>query len=81
LLDLFVQGGVIAILSFIWLAATALGITYRANFAALTALLIGVAVFSNFHLIVRYPLFWFAIVLCLVAGTGSRCTLAVRGER
>jgi hypothetical protein len=34
----------------------------------LSTLLFGLGVFAIFHLIVRQPLFWFAISLCLVAG-------------
>jgi O-antigen ligase len=71
-LDLFAQGGLIATLSFIWLAATTLTITYRANLVALTALFGGLVVLSAFHLIIRLPLFWFAAALCLVVGTNTR---------
>jgi O-antigen ligase len=76
-LDLFVQGGVIAVLSFFWLAVASLASAYRANLAALTALLIGLGVFSIFHLIIRFPLFWFAIALCLVASPGAGRLLVV----
>jgi hypothetical protein len=78
IMDLLVQGGLVAVLGFIWLAATTFAATYRANLVALTALLVGLGVFSNFHLIVRYPLFWFAIALCLVTGTSGERTFAVR---
>ena len=71
-LDLFTQGGLIAVLSFVWLAATALLITYRARLVALTTLLCGLGIFAMFHLIVRHPIFWFAIALCLVAGEGAK---------
>jgi O-antigen ligase len=66
-LDLFVQGGLMAVLSLGWLAAAALIVTYRAGLDALTTLLCGLAIFSVFHLIVRHPIFWFAIAICLVA--------------
>jgi O-antigen ligase len=71
LLDLFIQGGLIAVLSFVWLAATALFITYRARLAGLSTLLCGLAVYGVATLIIRHPIFWFAIALCLVAGTGA----------
>jgi O-antigen ligase len=66
-LDLFTQGGLIAALSFLWLVTTALLMAYRARSAGLTTLLAGVILFGMTTLIVRQPLFWFAIALCLVA--------------
>jgi hypothetical protein len=77
-LDLFTQGGLIAVLSFVWLATTILFMTYRAKLDGLTTLMCGLAMFSIFHLIVRHPLFWFATALCLVAGTEARRTSVVR---
>jgi hypothetical protein len=88
-LDIFIQGGLIAILSLGWLGATALVGTRRASLDALTTLICGLAIFSVFHLIVRHPIFWFAISLCLVAAADRsaptrardrRCE-AVRGDR
>jgi hypothetical protein len=67
-LDLFTQGGVIAVSTFVWLMATALLVTYRARLDALTTLLCTLGIFGMFHLIVRHPIFWFAIAFCLVAG-------------
>jgi O-antigen ligase len=66
-LDLFVQGGLIAVLSIGWLGATALSVTRRAGLDALTTSICGLAVFGIFHLIVRHPIVWFAISLSLVA--------------
>jgi O-antigen ligase len=70
LLDLFVQGGLIAVLSFIWLAATALLCAYRARLAGLPTLLCGLGIYGAATLIIRHPIFWFAISLCLVARAG-----------
>lgn len=70
LLDLFTQGGMAAVASFGLLVAGGMRRTYRANLAGLTVLLGGLAMFSMFHLIVRHPVFWFVIALCLVAGSG-----------
>jgi len=78
LLDLFIQGGLIAVLSLGWLVATALVGTHRAELDALTTMLCGLVIFSIFHLIVRHPVFWFAISLCLVAAADSRGTLTAR---
>jgi O-antigen ligase len=78
LLDLFVQGGLIAVLTLVWLVATTLAAAYRARLDGLTTLLFGLAVFSIFHLIVRHPIFWFAIAFCLVTTTVTRGPSAVR---
>lgn len=71
LLDLFAQGGLIAVLSFIWITATGLAIAYRARLAGLVTLLCGLGIYAAATLIIRHPIFWFAIALCMVAGTGA----------
>jgi hypothetical protein len=71
-LDLFIQGGLIAVLSFAGLVATALIGTHKSKFDALTTLLLGLAIFSIFHLIVRHPTVWFALSVCLVAAANPR---------
>lgn len=78
LLDLFIQGGVIAVLILAWLVAAAVIATHRAKIDALTTLLCGLAVFSIFHLIVRHPIFWFTVSLCLVAAADPRRVLTIR---
>lgn len=78
LLDLFIQGGLIAVLSLGWLVGTALVVTHRAELDGLTTLLCGLAIFSIFHLIVRHPIFWFAISLCLVAAADLRRAPTIR---
>ncbi|MBV8767316.1 MAG: O-antigen ligase domain-containing protein [Hyphomicrobiales bacterium] len=67
-LDLFTQGGLLAVLSFVWIAASTFVVTFKGRLAGLSTLLFGLGIFAIFHLIVRQPLFWFAISLCLVAG-------------
>jgi hypothetical protein len=71
ILDLFTQGGLIAVLSFLWLVTTAFVSGYKARLAGLAALLIGLVMFALTDLIVREPIFWFGIALCLVAGNGN----------
>jgi len=78
LLDLFVQGGLIAVLSLIWLAATALAMAYRARLAGLLTLLCGLGIYGAATLVIRHPIFWFAIALCLVAGSGAGTPSALR---
>src|SRR5215471_6420649 len=79
LLDLFTQCGLIGVLSTLWLGGTSLLGTLRAKLDGLTTMLCGLAVFSIFHLIVRHPIFWFAISLSLVAGDAARrrCVVTV----
>jgi O-Antigen ligase len=66
LLDLFVQGGLLAVLTFVWLAGSTISTTYKNGCDALMIMLSGLLVFGLFHLIIRQPLIWFAIALCLV---------------
>jgi O-antigen ligase len=72
LLDLFVQGGLIAVSALVWLVATTAFMTYRAKLDAMTTLLFGIAIYSIFHFTARHPIVWFAIVLCLVTASDSR---------
>jgi hypothetical protein len=46
--------------------------------AGLTTLLCGVSIFGLGNLIVRHPIFWFVITLCLVSGAGTRTAPPVR---
>jgi hypothetical protein len=62
---------------FIALKATFL-LTSRARLDGLTTLLCGLTIFSIFHLIIRYPIFWFAIALRLVAAQDSKASLMRR---
>ena len=77
-LDLLTQGGLIAVLSFVWISATAFFKTYKARLAGLTTLLCGVSIFGLGNLIVRHPVFWFVITLCLVSEAGIRTSSPVR---
>jgi hypothetical protein len=81
ILDLFTQGGPLAVLSFVWIAATALVSTYKARLAGLTTLLCSLLLFCIPDLIVRHPIFWFSISLCLVTGLGTQRGTAVRNWR
>lgn len=71
-LDLFTQGGLLAVLDFAWLMATAFIFSWKARSAGLVTLLCGVFVFGLTDLIVRPPIFWFAMALSLVATDGIR---------
>jgi hypothetical protein len=65
-LDLFVQGGLLALLALAWLYASLISATTRARLSALAALSCAFVVFSMFHFIIRHPIFWFGVVLCFL---------------
>ncbi len=66
-LDLLTQGGMIAVLSFAWVLLVSAKQAYQARSAGLTALICGLGIFCMTGLIIRQPIFWFAIALCLTA--------------
>ena len=78
LLDLLTQGGVVAMVAFVWISVTALFAATRAGHPALAGLVAGLLVFSMFHYVMRQPIFWFGIVLCLLDMTRSVESLSPR---
>lgn len=72
-LDLLTQGGIIAVLSFAWIFIVSIRTAYQARLAGLTALVCGLGVFCMTGLIIRHPIFWFVIALCLVANQEMDC--------
>lgn len=74
-LDLFTQGGLLAVLAFLWLLATTALQTYRARLDGLTTLLGGLTIFITLHPIVHHPNFWLAISICLVAAEDRKLRL------
>lgn len=65
-LDIFTQGGLLGVFAFVALLGVTFTSTIRAGLVALVALSCGLLVFSLFHFVVRQPIFWFGLVLCLV---------------
>lgn len=83
-LDLFTQGGLVAVAAFAWLSWTSFAGTARAGRPALAGLVAGLLVFSMFHYTVRHPIFWFSIVVCLLEAARparSGIGIAPRPER
>ncbi|MDB5666380.1 MAG: O-antigen ligase protein [Cypionkella sp.] len=78
LLDLLTQGGIVAMMAFVWISVTALLAAARAGHPALAGLVAGLLVFSMFHYALRQPIFWFGIVLCLLDMTGTVKSLPPR---
>ena len=81
-LDLFMQGGLLAVVSLVWLIWTTVSATLRTRSDALTVMMFGLVLFGIFHLIIRSPLFWFSIGLCLVVASksGGRPTAFARSK-
>jgi hypothetical protein len=79
-LDLFVQGGLLAVLAIASLYASLLVVTTRARLPALAALCSAFVVFSMFHFIIRHPIFWFGVVLCFLEAASVSKT-SVDGKR
>lgn len=65
-LQLLTQGGVLASLAFLWLCLSAVYNSWRAHLPAITAMACTLFVFSLTHYVVRHPVFWFCIVICLL---------------
>jgi hypothetical protein len=80
LLDVFTQGGLLAVLILAWLVTTAFLRTSQMRFDGLTTLLCGLTIFSIFHLVIRHPMFWFAIAICLAAPEFPRLSPQGRGS-
>ena len=81
-LDLFTQGGFLALAVFVWFCASTLREGWRARLPALSAMVMGVSVSSMFFFWVRHPNFWFAVVLCLLEAGSARDAYArpIRSE-
>jgi len=69
LVDMFLQGGLLAVASLLWLGITTARSTLNANLCTLSILLIAVGGFALTHFAMRHPIFWFVIALALVAST------------
>jgi hypothetical protein len=78
MLDLFTQGGLLAVGSVLCLLALSVLRAFRARTYALVALLCGLGLFASFHLIVRQPMFWFVVAAASVAGRTASAGHAAR---
>jgi O-antigen ligase len=71
LLDLFTQGGLVALVAFLWITVIAFVGALRAGYVALSGLVLSVFIFSNFHFNGRQLLLWFTIAVCLAAADAA----------
>ena len=81
ILDLYTQGGLISVLALLWILGSAALSAWGARQDTLVALVASIAVFSAPHLIIRHPIVWFCVTLCLVAGTPQAVPAIVRQRR
>ncbi|MER8642627.1 polymerase [Mesorhizobium sp. M1252] len=81
ILDLYTQGGLISVLALMWIFGSAALSAWRAKLDALVALVASIAAFSAPHLVIRHPIVWFCLTLCLVAGTSEAIPAIVRQRR
>ena len=75
-LELFVQGGVLAVVAYLSIVALAVRRALKAGFDGLVALLFALVAFGSFHVIFRHPFVWFAICLALVSESRPRLAKA-----
>lgn len=62
-LDIFLQGGILAVVNLAWVVGSAFISNIRYRRFALAILLIGMVGYGSTHFIIRYPIVWF--ILCL----------------
>lgn len=77
-LDLLTQGGVIAVLSFTWILTVSGLLAYKTRRAGLLTVICGLVIYCMTGLIIRHPLVWFSITLCLVAQDERERVVAAR---
>ena len=78
LLDTYTQGGILAVLALLWILGTAAIQAWRKGLDALVALVLSIGIFGIPHLVIRHPIVWFSITLCLVAGTAKPVAATAR---
>jgi hypothetical protein len=68
-LDVFTQGGLLAVMAVCALLAGTFLLLLRAKLDALAAMIVSLAVFSISHFILRHPVVWFALAISLILGS------------
>ncbi len=65
-LEIFTQAGLVGSLAFVGLCAMTLLASIRARLPGLSGLILALSLFSLFHFVLRHPIFWFGITICLL---------------
>lgn len=81
LLDIFTQGGLLAVLAVFGLLAGTFALMLRAGLDALAVLVAALSIFSISHFILRHPIVWFAFALCLILGSAPAPSPHARAGR
>ncbi|MCF6100417.1 O-antigen ligase family protein [Mesorhizobium muleiense] len=79
-LDLFLQGGLLALVGCIWFVAGAISAAWNARQDTIIAMICGIGAYGLFHFILRQPVLWFALVFCIVATADVGEQLVRRGN-
>lgn len=81
LLDVFTQGGVLGAGALIWLMLVAVRRAYDVSAAGLVAVMCGFGIWCMTGDIIRLPVVWFALVLCLILERPAFHTMALSETR
>jgi O-antigen ligase len=68
-IELFTQGGLLAVVALLWLYTATFVLACKAKRASVAALVCGFVIFGMFHYIIRLPILWFGIALALLDAT------------
>ncbi|MDX8458849.1 polymerase [Mesorhizobium humile] len=79
-IDLYLQGGLVAVLALAWIVSSAALSAWRARADALLVLIASIVIFGSPHLIIRHPIVWFALTMSLVARTNQAVPATVRSK-
>lgn len=81
-LDVFLQGGIIALAALAGFFASTAVLLYRAKLDTLVVMIVALAIFSTAHFLIRHPVVWFALALCISTGCAqTRLTPALNARR
>jgi hypothetical protein len=81
-LDIFLQGGVFGLAALFGFIASTAVLVYRARLDVLVALIVAIVSFSMTHFVIRHPVVWFALALCVSTGcTHTSLALGRNGGR
>lgn len=81
LMDMFLQGGLLAVATLLWLIISTTRRVLRAKLIFLPLLLISMGLFAQSHFIIRHPIIWFVIAFGLALGDPTRAKRAAIMKR
>jgi hypothetical protein len=72
LLELFVQGGLLAVCAYLWIVGLGLWRAWRAGTDGIVAALLAINAFGSFHVVFRHPFVWFLVCGALVSARSAQ---------